>query len=172
MLKTISNFDVIGFLWFNRLQTSGPVRGVFKAISHTGDGHLYIALAIAALLSQNDQNLLWAQAVLLAFVFELPCFMLLKAFFKRERPFNKLPSCIRAVQPSDEFSMPSGHTAAAFLVASLLVQFYGDVALIAYFWAGLIGLSRVVLGVHYPTDIAVGAILGLSAASIATAILL
>ena len=172
MLKTISNFDVIGFLWFNRLQTSGPVRGVFKAISHTGDGHLYIALAIAALLSQSDQNLLWAQAVLLAFVFELPCFMLLKAFFKRERPFNKLPSCIRAVQPSDEFSMPSGHTAAAFLVASLLVQFYGDVALIAYFWAGLIGLARVVLGVHYPTDIAVGAILGLSAASIATAILL
>ena len=42
MLKTISNFDVIGFLWFNRLQTSRPVRGVFKAISHTGDGHLYI----------------------------------------------------------------------------------------------------------------------------------
>lgn len=67
MLKTISNFDVIGFLWFNRLQTSGPVRGVFKAISHTGDGHLYIALAIAALLSQNDQNLMWVQAVLLAF---------------------------------------------------------------------------------------------------------
>lgn len=59
MLKTISNFDVIGVLWFNRLQTSGPVRGVFKAISHTGDGHLYIALAIAALLSQNDQNLIF-----------------------------------------------------------------------------------------------------------------
>jgi undecaprenyl-diphosphatase len=98
--------------------------------------------------------------------------MLLKAFFKRERPFNKLPSCMRAVQPSDEFSMPSGHTAAAFLVASLLVQFYGDVALIAYCWAGLIGLSRVVLGVHYPTEIAAGAILGLSAASIAASILL
>jgi undecaprenyl-diphosphatase len=172
MLKTISNFDVVGFLWFNRLQTSGPVRGVFKAISHTGDGHLYIGLATAALISQNDQNLMWLQAVLLAFIFELPCFMLLKAFFKRERPFNKLPSCMRAVQPSDEFSMPSGHTAAAFLVASLLAQFYEDVALIAYCWAGLIGLSRVVLGVHYPTDIAAGATLGLSAASIAASILL
>ena len=155
MLKTISNFDVIGFLWFNRLQTSVPVRGVFKAISHTGDGHLYIALAIAALLSQTDQNLMLVTAVLLAFAFELPCFMLLKAFFKRERPFNKLPSCMRAVQPSDEFSMP-----------------YGDVALIAYCWAGLISLSRIVLDVHYPTDIAAGAILGLSAASIAASILL
>ena len=76
------------------------------------------------------------------------------------------------MQPSDEFSMPSEHTAAAFVMASLTAYFYPDLSLFAYSWASLIGLSRVILGVHYPTDIAAGAILGLGCASIAQSLLL
>ena len=172
MLKTVSNIDVIAFLWFNQFQSSKLVRTYFKIISRTGDGHLYVALIITALITQSSDNLIWVKTLLLAFALELPCFLLLKAFFKRQRPFNQLPSCLRAVQPSDEFSMPSGHTAAAFVMASLTAQFYPDLSLFAYSWASLIGLSRVVLGVHYPTDIAAGAILGLGCASIAQSLLL
>jgi membrane-associated phospholipid phosphatase len=51
---------------------------------------------------------------------------------------------------SDKFSMPSGHTAAAFLMATLIAQFYPDWSILAYSWACAISFSRVFLGVHFP----------------------
>ena len=71
------------------------------------------------------------------------------------------------IQPSDKFSFPSGHTAAAFVMASLLTAFYPPVALVAYPLALAIGASRVTLGVHYPSDIVAGAVLGSGCAFIA-----
>jgi undecaprenyl-diphosphatase len=66
--------------------------------------------------------------------------------------------------------LPSGHTAAAFLMASILSSFYPSVTVFVYLWALSIGFSRVLLGVHYPGDILAGAALGLgiSALSIVT----
>ena len=61
-------------------------------------------------------------------------------------------------------SFPSGHTSAAFLMVTLLVLFYGPIFAIFYLWAGSVALSRLVLGVHFPTDVLVGSLLGSSIA--------
>ena len=64
------------------------------------------------------------------------------------------------IRPSDKYSLPSGHTAAAFLMASLLAAFYPAMAVVVFVWAGCIGASRLLLGVHYLTDLIAGALLG------------
>jgi undecaprenyl-diphosphatase len=75
------------------------------------------------------------------------------------------------VTPSDKFSLPSGHTAAAWLMASIVAHYYPPFALLAYSWAALIGLSRVLLGVHYPSDVFAGTLLGITIASTSISIL-
>jgi len=171
MLKSLATLDSNSLLWFNRFQCYRPLTALFRTISHSGDGYLYIAMAILALMQFDTQSLLFVKVALLAFLFEIPSFVCLKQFLKRTRPFDALSFCHCAVKPSDEFSMPSGHTAAAFVMAAAVSSFFPSLAILAYAWAGLIGFSRVFLGVHYPTDIAVGALLGLGCASLSIAIL-
>jgi undecaprenyl-diphosphatase len=108
---------------------------------------------------------------ILAFAIELPTFLFLKKAVKRDRPFVKLDNCSKSLEPSDKFSMPSGHTAAAFLMAGLVSNFYLDYSLWMYCWAALVGNSRVATGVHYPSDVIAGAALGSSALFLTLSIL-
>ena len=161
MLDAIFDFDNRWFLKFNQWQRFKPLTQFFRFASRTGDGYLYALFGALARASNDTNNLLFVKVVLLAFLFEIPSFILLKQVLKRQRPFEQIGSCFCAINPSDKFSMPSGHTAAAFIMACLISQFYPQWTIAAYIWASIISFSRVFLGVHYPTDLAVGAVLGL-----------
>ncbi|MGF1700663.1 phosphatase PAP2 family protein [Photobacterium makurazakiensis] len=133
------------------------VARISRAISHTGDGHLYIVFGVLVWVLDPLQGHQVLKMGLMAFALELPVYLLLKNSFKRSRP-KTFPSFI---QPSDKYSLPSGHTAAAFVMASLITTFYPDCAWFIWPWAIAIGFSRVLLGVHYLSDIFVGALLGI-----------
>ena len=93
---------------------------------------------------------------LLAFADELPLYLLLKNALRRQRPVG-LPVFIT---PSDRYSLPSGHTAAAFLMATVLAASFPLWAPLLFLWAILVGASRLLLGVHYLSDLVAGALLG------------
>jgi undecaprenyl-diphosphatase len=99
-----------------------------------------------------------------AYFLEIGIYKIIKNNVKRNRPYNELKGIQNGTVPSDRFSFPSGHTAAAFVMATLLAYFFPLLTIVVFPWAFLVGFSRIYLGVHYPSDILAGMILGVLAA--------
>jgi membrane-associated phospholipid phosphatase len=85
----------------------------------------------------------------------------LKETIKRDRPFTSYPE-IEKLSSAGGYSMPSGHTSIAFATATSLSMAYPKWYVIApsFVWASAVGYSRMHLGVHYPTDVVAGALIG------------
>ncbi|MGY0373633.1 phosphatase PAP2 family protein [Clostridium sp. JNZ J1-5] len=85
---------------------------------------------------------------------------LIKTSVNRIRPFLKLSNLNIKKIGIDDYSFPSGHTTAAFSMAISTALFYHNIAIISIILACLVGISRMYLGVHYPTDVLAGSFLG------------
>jgi undecaprenyl-diphosphatase len=83
-----------------------------------------------------------------------------KPVFRRVRPFVNREATVVGIRPADH-SFPSGHTASSFAAATALAMFYPRAAPLAYSVAAAVGMSRVHLGVHFPSDAAVGGVIGI-----------
>lgn len=84
-----------------------------------------------------------------------------KSIIKRDRPYVTHPS-IQPLSVEGSYSMPSGHTSSAFATATSLSMAYPKwyVVVPSFVWASSVGYSRMHLGVHYPSDVLVGALVG------------
>lgn len=166
MIRTIHHIDEVAFRWCVTNSHSHELAKVSRWISRTGDGPLYAILGLTLVLLEVQYGMSFVEAALIAFAIELPIYLLVKNSIKRNRPHDAIQGFHAFLKPSDKFSFPSGHTAGAFLMATLISHYYSDFALLAFSMATLVGCSRVFLGVHFPTDILAGIFLGVSAASI------
>ena len=99
-------------------------------------------------------------ALAAAMLLERITYFVLKNTLKRLRPCDFKKNLKSLVAASDKFSFPSGHTSAAFCFSTITVITFGGAYTAMFIWASLVGASRVVIGVHYPGDIAAGAIVG------------
>lgn len=88
----------------------------------------------------------------------------LKKILSRERPYNILKHLNTFGIDLSDYSFPSGHTTASFSLATTLALNIPRISIIMIFLALVIGMSRIYLGVHYPTDVAAGIILGVGSA--------
>jgi undecaprenyl-diphosphatase len=86
--------------------------------------------------------------------------LMLKRVCGRKRPCALAPHCWTTLLPPDKFSFPSGHTITAFAVASSLGVFYPGVLPGLLFCAASVALSRIMLGMHFLSDVLAGAVLG------------
>jgi len=163
LVYSIHQCDVRMFLGLNGSGIHSGMARCCRLISRTGDGLLYVILGAWLYWCHGigDQLL---QAMLLAFAIERPVYFVLKNGFKRNRPQQAIEGFRSVITPSDQFSFPSGHTSAAFMVAMLVGYFMPALLVPLFIWALLVAFSRVVLGVHFPTDTLMGMVLGVSTA--------
>jgi undecaprenyl-diphosphatase len=163
LMQTIHGYDVTLFAWVMRRKSQRFLVHCARWVSRTGDGYLYAALALVLAWSGHAQGMVLLECLALAFAVERPLYFVIKNGCKRDRP----PAALNIksfITPSDRFSFPSGHTSAAFLVATLLGYFYPPLLPWLLLWASTVGMARVILGVHFPTDTLVGALMGVSVA--------
>jgi membrane-associated phospholipid phosphatase len=156
------NWDINTVKQVNRWDIHGLSRG----LSHSGlilPVGIPTAMGIYALL-KKDQPLLKDAVYIGTTVIEAVGVTYgLKYAFDRERPYVKYPEKIHPIEPEDSPSFPSGHTAAAFSLATSLSITYPKWYVIApsAVWACGVGMARMNQGVHYPSDVLAGAAIGI-----------
>lgn len=158
-LQHIQRYDEVSYLWFITVWKGNLKAFLARAVSMSGDGWMYAVICLALVIRGDAQAFELFFLLLIAYAVEVPLYIILKNTLRRQRPCQRL-KIGAVIQACDKFSFPSGHTAAAFLFAVVGSHFYPDSTLLLFSWASAIGLSRVALGVHYPTDILAGAGLG------------
>ena len=162
ILQNIHTFDVQTFYWFMARKHRVTLTRIGRAISFTADGPLYAALAFIFWFTGYETLVL---VLAFGFLLERCVYFVLKRGFKRNRPADALDDFSSFIIPSDQFSFPSGHTSGAFFIAFCLSEWFPSVNMMLYFWAANVGLSRIFLGVHFPTDTVIGALLGTACAA-------
>lgn len=163
LLDSAAQYDHLCFGWCQRRRSHRALIGFSRQISRSADGYLYIAFGLVLCYFAYFD---FAKAATAAFVIERGLYFGLKKYVRRNRPPEAIPGFQSIIQASDKFSFPSGHTSAAFLMVTLTsLQFpYPVLCIVLYAWAGSVAWSRVMLGVHFPSDTLAGASLGTSIA--------
>lgn len=156
----------------NRVAGVPSVLGYFRLTSRLGDGWFWYALILTLPFLWPGQGP--ALALLMALT-GLTCtltYKLLKRWLIRERPFISFPSISCGTPPLDRYSFPSGHTLHAVCFQTMLFTASPGLALVILPFTLSVAASRVVLGLHYPTDVAAGALIGGVMGYVSTAYLL
>ena len=125
-----------------------------------GDGWLWYAMCAAVLLFGGEDRWHAVSAALLAGTVGVALFIWLKRVTGRSRPCAVEPHCWSTLLPPDQFSFPSGHTITAFAFATPLMAYYPDLGWGVGFCAFSIAASRILLGMHFLTDVLAGALIG------------
>ena len=137
------------------------------ASSRLGDGPAWCVMIAILPWLDGARGSECALRMLVMGAANLLVYKLLKCQVARSRPFVDCPE-IRPCTPSlDEYSFPSGHTWHAVAFGTVLIAYYPACAWLICPFLLLLGLSRVILGLHYPSDVAAAAVLGLLSAAIA-----
>ena len=136
------------------------VRVSFMTASRLGDGVIWYALMLVLPLVYGAAGLNVALIMLTTGAVNLAAYKFLKRTFVRERPFIRHAGISLAAAPLDRYSFPSGHTLHAVAFTWQICAAFPELGFALVPLALAIAGSRVVLGLHYPTDVLVGALLG------------
>lgn len=160
------DLDLKGCVYLNHLSQSQRIALFFKTISRLGDGPFWYVMLLSVWTMQGlayGLNILYL--VVMGSIGTL-IYKFLKNKTTRPRPYQVHQVIVLGEGPLDHFSFPSGHTLHAVMVTITLGYIQPLLLILMLPFTILVALSRMVLGLHYPSDVIVGAIIGASVASI------
>ena len=183
------SWDAGFLLYIQEYIRSDFLNPIMKVLTHSGDKGILLIVLILALLIIPRTRAIGIMSTISIAIEALLNNVLLKNIIARTRPYDEIEGLINLVGKQSDYSFPSGHTGAAFAVAGamLVVALFGlpmieksgeisrkdpslsfkliSVLLIMY--ATLLAFSRMYVGVHYPTDVLCGLLLGLGTSAMA-----
>lgn len=144
----------------NRWRAPRWVRWWMLLATRAGDGWLWGAIGIALLCSSDAMRFRAFEAAGAAVAAGIASFHGIKRRVCRPRPRDVEPHCWAYIATRDKFSFPSGHSTTAFAVALSLGSFYPEIMPVLLVLAANVAISRVVVGMHFLSDVLVGAGMG------------
>jgi undecaprenyl-diphosphatase len=146
---------------FNRTSHNFIIRNFFKLMSRLGDGVFWYSLMALMLCFDQTNALLPVTHMAATGLIGTLIYKWLKVRTLRPRPFNLHQQISLRSIPLDQFSFPSGHTLHAVIFSMVAIHYYPALAIVLIPFTILIGLSRPILGLHYPSDVLVGGLIGI-----------
>lgn len=145
----------------NRWGDKRRVRTFFRLVSKLGDGWIWYAAMLALAVCFGTRGLRAGVQMLCTGLVAWQLYRLLKHRTRRTRPYRANPRVVAHTPPLDEYSFPSGHTLHAVSFSIVAAAWFPALLLPLVAFTLLVAASRVVLGLHYPTDVLAGALLGI-----------
>jgi undecaprenyl-diphosphatase len=167
-LERLAAWDRALCLRFNGVSQVAGVRFTFGIVSRLGDGIFWYAL-MAAFIMVDGMKALGAVAHMVCV--GAVCTVLyksIKARTSRPRPYAVHPDITLCAAPLDQYSFPSGHTLHATALTLVALSYYPRLYWILLPFSVLVALSRLVLGLHYPSDVLAGAVIGAAVAGLSS----
>lgn len=168
MLSRLSTWDAATCHRVNAINRLRAGSALFAAASRLGDGAVWYALMLALPCCFGLEGLYQSLLMAANGAACTACYTWIKGRTRRPRPMQVHATLLITVAPLDRFSFPSGHTLHAVAFTVLAVHFHPGLLWALAPFTALVAMSRVVLGLHYPSDVGAGAAIGagMSAVSI------
>ena len=171
MVDYLDQFELHLCLRVNALSRREFVRRFFSIVSWLGNYPAWLVLGIAVALRQQAGALDFAAVAVATGLGGVLVYKGLKERLVRERPYVRHGEIVCGTAPLDRYSFPSGHTLHAVSLTILYGSYEPALLVVMVPFAVLVAASRIVLGLHYPSDViagtAIGAVIGTTAVALA-----
>lgn len=153
-------------LWAHGAATRAWVVRLLTVVSRVGDGWLWYAAVVCLPWAGGAVGPSVSVRMIGVAIVNIVIYRIVKRWIARPRPFRTCPGIRECTRSLDEFSFPSGHTLHSVACSLILTVYYPALALVVWPFTALVATSRIVLGLHYPSDVVVGALIGAITAAI------